>query len=294
VLRREIREHFVPIEAEVFIGLDDFDSADIAIATEWMTAFPVRDLPRCRAKAYLVQDHEPEFFATSAQSIWSEETYRMGYRCIAYTPWMARVLRERYGVDARWFECGTDLDVFTYAGEEGRREDLIAVYARRETERRAVELAMAGLAVLAERRPSIRPVLFGSRQPQKLPFLAEDLGVVAPARLARLYREASAGIVFSLTTHSLVAQEMMASGLPLVELEGDNVASALGESGQLVELAARRPDAIADALERLLDDREHAAAMAARARRFVEERGWDRAGDQLHAALEEFLLQGGR
>ena len=88
-----------------------------------------------------------------------------------------------------------------------------------------------------------------------------------PRELAALYRRASVGVVFSLTTHSLVAQEMMASGLPVVELEGDNVASALGESGELVELAERTPDAIADAIERLLDDREHAAAMArARAR----------------------------
>jgi glycosyltransferase involved in cell wall biosynthesis len=294
VLRRQIRERFVEIDAEVFVGLDDFDSADVAIATEWTTAFPVRDLPRCRAKAYLVQDHEPEFFATSSQSIWAEETYRMGYRCIAYTPWMASVLRERYGVDARWFECGTDLDVFSFAGEEGRRADVIAVYARRETERRAVDLAMAGLALLAQRRPSIRPVLFGSRQPQELPFAAEDLGVVSPARLSRLYREASVGVVFSLTTHSLVAQEMMASGLPVVELDGENVTSALGASGEIVELAARRPDAIADALERLLDDRDHAAAMARRARAFVEARSWDRAGDQLHAALVAALQEGGR
>ena len=68
-----------------------------AIATEWWTAFPVRDLPGCREKVYLVQDHEPEFYATSAESMWAEETYRMGYRCIAYTPWMADLLSERYG-----------------------------------------------------------------------------------------------------------------------------------------------------------------------------------------------------
>jgi glycosyltransferase involved in cell wall biosynthesis len=166
---------------------------------------------------------------------------------------------------------------------------VIAVYARRETERRAVELAMAGLAVLAERRPTIRPVLFGSRQRQKLPFAAEDLGVVPPRRLAELYRTAQVGIVFSLTTHSLVAHEMMASGLPTVELEGDNVGSALGAAGELVELSARRPDAIADAVERLLDDRAAAAAMARRARAFVEERSWERAGDQLEGALRDFL-----
>jgi glycosyltransferase involved in cell wall biosynthesis len=289
-MRDEIREHFVPgIEAELFKGLDDFDSADVCIATGWQTAWPVRDLPRCREKVYLVQDHEPEFYATSAQSVWAEETYRMGYRCIAYTPWMANLLRDRYGLEARWFECGTDLDVFPFAGPEGRKREVVAVYARRETERRAVDLAVSALSLLVQRRPSVRPVLFGSNRPTALSFPAEDLRVVAPRRLAQLYREAAVGLVFSLTTHSLVAHEMMASGLPTVELEGENVGSALGPPGELVEQVPRRPDAIADAVERLLDDREAGAAMARRARAFVESRTWERAGDQVESALRDFL-----
>jgi GT2 family glycosyltransferase len=290
-LRDEIREHFVPgVEAELFLGLADFDSADVCVATEWRTAFAARDLPRCREKVYLVQDHEPEFFATSAQSIWAEETYEMGYRCIAYTPWMADVLEQRYGIQGRWFECGTDLDVFPFAGPEGREHEIIAVYARRETERRAVELAIAGLTMLARRRPTIRPVLFGSNaRNTRVPFVAEDLRVVPPRRLAQLYRQAAVGLVFSLTTHSLVAHEMMASGLPTVELEGENVSSALGPGGELVEQAARRPDAIADAIERLLDDRDGAAAMARRARAFVEVRTWERAATQVESAMRDFL-----
>jgi glycosyltransferase involved in cell wall biosynthesis len=130
-------------------------------------------------------------------------------------------------------------------------------------------------------------VLFGSLTGIGTPFPCQDLGIQPPQELAALYRRASAGVVFSLTTHSLVAQEMMASGLPVVELEGLNVQSALGPSGEHVEQAARTPDAIADALERILDDRERAAVMARRARAFVEQRTWPRAGDQLEAALRE-------
>jgi glycosyltransferase involved in cell wall biosynthesis len=290
-LREEIRTRFVEVDAPVFVGLEDFDSADVAIATECWTAYPVRDLPGCLEKVYLVQDDEPQFFARSAQSIWAQETYRMGYRCIAYTPWMARILSEDWGLEARWFECGTDLDVYRFAAEEKREPGLIAVYARRETERRAVDLALAGVATLIERRPGVRVVLFGSNDAARAPFPCEDAGVLAPDDLAALYRRASAGVVFSLTTHSLVAQEMMASGLPLVELEGENVESALGGSGDLVELSEATPTAIADGLERLLDDRERAAAMARRARTFVEGRTWDRAGDQVEAALHEFLAR---
>lgn len=215
----------------------------------------------------------------------------MGYRCIAYTPWMADILRDRWGLDARYFECGTDTDTYAFAGEEGREPGLVAVYAREETERRAVELAIAGLATAFERRPGLRVVAFGSSQRPTAPFPLEDVGVRPPRDLAALYRRASVGVVFSLTTHSLVAHEMMASGLPVVELEGDNVSSALGESGELVELAERTPDAIADAVERLLDDREHAAAMATRAREFVEERTWERAGDQVESALLDYLAE---
>jgi glycosyltransferase involved in cell wall biosynthesis len=288
-LRDQIRNHFIPIDAPVFNGLDDFDSADVAIATEWSTAFPVRDLPRCREKVYLVQDDEPRFFATSSESIWAEETYRMGYRCVAFTPWMAGILERDYGLEARWFECGTDLETYTFAGEEGREPGHVAVYARRETPRRAVELALAGIATLFERRPGMRVTLFGSNVKGVAPFPCEDLGVVPPGELASLYHRASAGVVFSLTTHSLVAQEMMASGLPVVELEGDNVSSALGASGERAMLAEHTPDSIAGALERVLDDRELAAAMARRARAFVEERTWDRAGDQVESALREYL-----
>src|SRR6185503_10719885 len=97
---------------------------------------------------------------------------------------------------------------------------------------RAVDLALAGLMELFERRPGIRMVIFGSNSPPSVPFPAENWGVRPPREIAALYRQASAGIVFSLTTHSLVAQEMMASGLPLVELNGRNVTSELGASGK--------------------------------------------------------------
>ena len=135
---------------------------------------------------------------------------------------------------------------------------------------------------LFERRPGIRVVVFGSNVEPSVPFPCEDWGVRPPARPGRAVpARVSAGIVFSLTTHSLVAQEMMASGLPLVELNGRNVTSELGEPGERAELVDPRPDAVADALERILDDRDAAAAMARRARAFVEERTWDRAGDQV-------------
>ena len=287
-LRQRILDDFIQIEAPVFNGLDYWIGADVGIATQWSTAYALRDLPGCYEKVYLVQDFEPAFYPYSAEYIWAEETYRMGYRCVAYTPWMAEILRSDYGLESEWFECGTDLD--TYAYSEGERDPAtVAVYARQETARRGVELALASLALLKERRPEVQVVLFGSYSPAETGIDHVDLGVVGPERLAELYRRSTVGVVFSLTTHSLVAHEMMASGLPVVELAGDNVSSALGESGEVVEQAEPDPVSVAAAIEALIDQPGRGRAMARRAREFVEARDWNRAGDQLEGALRSFL-----
>jgi glycosyltransferase involved in cell wall biosynthesis len=289
-LREQIVEKFTSLRAPVFKGVDEFAPSDVCIATNWRTAWGARDLPGCGEKVYLVQDDEPQFYAASAQGLFAEETYRMGYRCIAaHTSWMADLLRSRYGLETHYFDCATDLDVYRFAGEEGREPGLIAVYARRQTGRRAVDIAFAGLLELFQRRPGIRVVLFGTRSKPSVPFPCHDLGVRTPHQLAALYRRASAGIVFSLTNMSLVGQEMMASGLPLLELNGASVMSELGEPGEHAQLVEPRPDAVADSLERILDDREMAAATARRARALVEQRTWDRAGDQVEEALFSFL-----
>lgn len=288
VLRDEIRRHFVPIEAQVFRGFDDWRRADVAVATNWWSAWAVRDLTGCLEKAYLVQDDEARFYSTSAEQLWAEETYRMGYRGIAFTRWMAERLERQHGMSARHFDCGTDLDSYPF-GDGEREPGLIAVYARRETDRRAVDLALAGLATLVERRPGIRIAFFGSNVKPLSPVVAHNFGVLPPRHLSELYRQASAGVVLSLTTHSLVSQEMMASGLPVVELNGDNVTSSLGADGDRALLTEPHPDAIADALGRILDDPADARAMALRARRFVEQLTWEGAGDQVEDALADFL-----
>jgi glycosyltransferase involved in cell wall biosynthesis len=291
-LRQEIVERFVSVEAPVFKGLEDSTPSDVCIATNWRTAWAVRDLPGCGEKVYFVQDDEPQFYGTSAQALFAEETYRMGYRCIAaHTSWMGDVLRDRYGLETHHYDCATDLDLYSFAGEEGREPGLITMYARHQTGRRAVDIAFAGVLELFERRPGIRVVLFGSRSRPSVPFPCQNLGVRPPHELAALYRRASAGVVLSLTNMSLVGQEMMASGLPLVELNGPNVTSELGEPGEYAQLVEPRPDAIADALERVLDDREMAAATARRARALVEQRTWESAGDQVEAALFSFLAR---
>jgi glycosyltransferase involved in cell wall biosynthesis len=289
VLRRRVVEEFVPVRAPVYKGFDQWHGADVAVATGWDTAYPVVLLPHVRARAYLINDHEPEFFATSADALWAAHTYELGLYGISAGGWLRDLLARRYGQRGGWFRLGVDHDIYR-PGPGERRRDTVIFYARGFTPRRAVPLGEIALQELQRRRPDLRVVLFGQEDQLGLPFDHEHLGVVEPEVLARRYREATVGLCLSLTNYSLIPQEMLACGLPCVDLAGASTEAELGRDGG-IELADPDPIAIADALERLLDDRELWERRSRSGVAQAAEASWDEAGRQVEHHLREALRE---
>jgi O-antigen biosynthesis protein len=288
VLRRNIVDWFAPVAAPVFVDFDAWHGADVAVATGWDTAHPVAMLPGCGARAYLVQDHEPEFFATSAQRIWAEQTYDLGLYPICASRWLRDLLAEQHGCAGAYFHLGVDHDVYRPAPDVERRRDTVVFYAREATARRAVPLGVLALEELCARRPATRVVAFGQDARLKTAFASESLGVATPARLAEAYSEATVGLCLSLTNYSLIPQEMMACGLPCVDLAGGSSEAVFGADGP-VDLAAADPVALADAMEALLDDEPHWTAKSEAGIAYVADASWDHAAEQVEAALREAL-----
>lgn len=286
-IRGNLREYFRPISGPVYKGFDDWYGADIALATGWDTVYAVQRLPHCRARAYLVQDHEPEFFATSAEASFAERTYGEGLYCIAASPWLRDLVHERYGAEGTAFELAVDHSIYRPRPVE-RRRDTVIFYARAVTARRAVPLGLLALEELLRRRPELRIVLFGEDKPVATPFPYDDLGIAAPEELAWAYSEATVGLSLSLTNYSLIPQEMLACGLPTVELAGRSLETVYGTDGP-IELAQADPAAIAGALERLLDDHELWERRSRDGLAFVAQQTWDRAADEVERGLREAL-----
>jgi glycosyltransferase involved in cell wall biosynthesis len=289
VLRRRIVEEFAPVRAPVFKGFDGWYGADVAVATGWETVFPTVLLPDCRARAYLVHDHEPEFFATSAESVWAEQTYSLDLYPISGSTWLRDLLRDRYGRDGSWFHFGVDHPVYHPRPVERRRDTLI-FYGRDITPRRAVPLAMLALDELWRRRQDLRIVLFGVDEPPDTSFPYEFLGVMSPEELSWRYSEATVGLCLSLTNYSLIPQEMLACGLPCVDLAGRSPEAVFGRGGP-VELADPDPLAIADAVERLLTDEERWRQRSEAGLAFVDGATWERAARQVEKGLREALRE---
>ena len=163
-------------------------------------------------------------------------------------------------------------------------------YARAATPRRAVPLGLLALEELVRRRPNIEIALFGADDPQPAPFPHASLGVLGPADLAALYRRATVGMVFSLTNPSLIGLEMMACGLPCVELATEPVIDTFGRDGPLT-LAEPDPLEICSTMEALLDDGARRAALRERGMAFMRHRTWDRAAEQLERGLRVALME---
>jgi O-antigen biosynthesis protein len=289
VIRADIREFFAPIEGPVYKGFADWQGADVAIATGWQTVHPTLMLDQCRARAYIVNDHEPEFYAASTEREMAEDTYRHDLHCIAASPWLRDLLIERYAASADAFQLGVDHSLYQ-PRPVNRRKDTVIYYARHVTPRRAVPVGLMALSELHRRRPDLRIVLFGDEGKLESPFPYEHLGVLTPPQLATLYSEATVGLCLSLTNFSLMPKEMLACGLPCVELADVSAESIFGSDGPL-ELATLDPRAIADALELLLDDPERWEQRSREGIEFVASHTWEHATDEVEAGLRHALRE---
>jgi O-antigen biosynthesis protein len=289
VLRHDINEFFTAFAGPVYKGFDSWQGADVAIATGWQTVHATLGLDNTRARAYIVNDHEPEFYAASTEHVLAADTYRHGLHCVAASPWLRDLLIERYEASADAFQLGVDGDTYRPLPVE-RRRDTIVYYARHSTPRRAVPIGLMALAELYKRRSDVRIVLFGTDKTLYAAFPYELLGVLSRSQLARLYSEATVGLCLSLTNFSLMPKEMLACGLPCVELAGVSAESIFGSDGPL-ELAPLDPQRIADALERLLDDRERWERRSREGIEFVASHTWEHATDEVEAGLRHALRE---
>jgi O-antigen biosynthesis protein len=266
--------------ARVEEGMED---AHIVMATGWPTAYPIFN-SRCHGKrCYFVQDFEPYFFPVGSMSLLAENTYRMGFHGISIGRCYAQKLIAEFGMTVDSFKYGCDIS--RYHRLPSSQRSGIVFYARRETARRGFELGMMALEVFAARRPDITIHIYGDKI-GKLQFPFVDHGHVTPDELNEIYNQCYAGLSLSFTNVSLVALEMLAAGcIPVVN---DTVEVRTDFDNRLVRYAPAYPQALASALEAVVDIREF-DSLSQDAAASVHSTSWDDAGAAVDAILRKAL-----
>ncbi|WP_411037158.1 glycosyltransferase [Shinella sp. BYT-45] len=287
--RETINRHFQPFSGpvELFADATPHAEGDVLIATDRFTCYPVRAMSRFVRKFYFVQDYEPSFYPAGAEALLTEATYHFDFDCLCAGDWLHDIMSKKYGRWSMSWPLAFDASVYKLPGAGLQRSsNRIALYARYVTARRAVELAFMALRILEKRNVDFEVDFFGWKLGQlQVSFPHRDHGILSAAELASLYHQAAVGVVFSATNHSLVNKEMMACGLPVIDLDLETVRAIFPRNA--MAFAPPTPEGIADTLQMLLEDARERERLREGGLAYVEGVSWERSARMIEAALRE-------
>lgn len=269
-------------------------SGDALIATDCWTVFPASATVNFKERFYFIQDYEPYFHPVGENYIIAESTYRMGFAALCAGDWLLKKATD-HGMWARKWDLASDEEFYYPAathsmGAVKRRITKIAFYNRGYTPRRAVNLGLAAFEELSTRRRDFQVLMFGQPPENRShSFAYQELGICTPEKLGEIYRSADIGVAFSTTNYSLIPLEMMACGLAVVEIDAESTRTAFPEGA--VTLAPPNPSAIADAIERLIDDGVARSEQTSTATTFVSNLNWRKSALAVEAAILERLQE---
>lgn len=286
---RTINTHFQPFhgEVELFEGHTPDASGDALIATDRFTCYPVEAMRGFNRKFYFVQDFEAAFYPAGTEALLTEATYHFEFDCLCAGDWLHHKMSTEFGRWSMSWPLAYDSEVYSPGPAHASRHPArIAVYARYVTPRRAVELAFLALEILHRRGLKFEVDFFGWQLGEiNVPYPYRDCGILSGDRLASLYREATVGVVFSATNHSLVNKEMMACALPVIDLDIDTVRSIFPED--VLAFAKPTPEGIADALEMLLKEPQERERLRRNGLSYVRGLSWEKSARMIEGAIKE-------
>jgi hypothetical protein len=273
--KRLVEDYFGPVPAKFHYGFELSAPVDLAFATAWFTAPSLRRSKTPLAKAYFVQDFEAAFQPMGDQYLLAESTLRFGFPAITIGRWLAMRLERDYGARAASFDFCADRSIYRPLDGE-RRERAICFLYQPDKPRRCSGLGSQALAIVQRLRPEIKIELYGY----------EDR-LLTIEECNRLYNRCQLGLCISTTNPSRIPFEMMAAGLPVVDVYGENTRWDLPDSA--IALAEPTAESIAHALLQLYDDEPRRARMSEAGRRFMADRDLSVGLAQFVARVEQLL-----
>lgn len=286
--RREINEWFFPLQAKVYLQEEALPSANYAIATEWRTAYWVRNFSATLHRCYFVQDFEPWFFPMGSEYVFAEQTYKFGFKGITAGQWLERKLAQEYGMQT--FAVGFSYDKSIYKLLEKNEKQSQSVrrvlfYARPPTPRRAFELGLLVLHEVSKKLNDVEVIFAGwDVSDYEIPFPHRNAGLLDLNSLPALYSECDVALVISLTNLSLLPLELMACGVPVVSNRAPCTEWLLNSSN--AHLAPPTVEGLAQAVCEVLEQPELAKRLSMGGNVAANQTDWEIEADRFANILE--------
>lgn len=219
-MRAAIRRHYYPFAGPVFRYNGTVGAHDSLVATSWETAYVVRrHCPDPSRATYFVQDFEPMFMPVGTGYLKALATYGFGFHMIAFGPWIAGRLRRELDLPSDLIRFPLNHQAYYPTPAPLRKGRSVLLFARPSQERRAFDLAVGALAIVARQQPDVQIGFYGESSYRPVPFEVTNHGLItSEAALGDLYRSNTVGVCLSPTNPSMVAYEMIACGTALIDL----------------------------------------------------------------------------
>lgn len=232
----------------------------LSIATSWDTVEYLASSSHGAPGFYFVQDYEPWFFSLDSNFLAAENTYRHGLRVVTIGKWLAGKIDREYGSVLGYTDFGVGPSY--YSENLGCRENskpasehaVCAIY-QPEKGRRVAPLLVEAIRVALELDPSLTFYLYGSDAPVPISdHRVVSLGLISTDECRELYWRCKCGVSLSISNPSRIPFEMMACGLPVIDLYRENNLFDFRDGSLL--LARSDAASLATAIVSLAADRE--------------------------------------
>jgi glycosyltransferase involved in cell wall biosynthesis len=285
---REIDKLFGLDFKRVYYGWDKVSQCDVAIATIWYSAKFVRDLKFSCKKLYFIQDYEPWFNQMGDGYILAEESYTYGLIPITIGNWLRQKLHTEFGLRSLSYNFGVDQRAYVKANSKSDPNAICMIY-QPDKMRRCPILGIEALGIVKYLRPEVKIYLYGSQKISagNIWFEHKNLGLLSVEQCNDLYGKCSIGLCLSSSNPSRIPFEMMAAGLPVVELERENNFYDLPQS--CVTLAKATPEAIAQSIIYLLDNPEIRTKKSKKGINYISTMGENNELSQFKNTIDEVI-----
>lgn len=264
---------------------------DLVIATRWDTV-KLANQVQSKAKAYLIQDFESYFNAVGDSSISGENSYLSGFKPLTYGRWLARKLQVEFGNTPIYFDFASDLKSFRCTTNMQKRlnsQPKIAFIYQNDKQRRCPILGIEALGIVKHVRPDVKLYFVGTEEAPQLWYDVSNTGNLSLKQLNDLYNKCQVGLSLSSTNPSCNAFDMMASGLPSVDLYRENNIFDIPSEGVL--LAHQTAESIAEAVLHLINNPVELITRSKSGIKFMQDRSQDKEVKTFLAAVDTLLFQ---
>lgn len=285
-LFKMINDYYGEFKGDVYADWNEpLKEYDVCVATAYNSA-PIVNRIDCKKKMYFIQDFEPYFFPIGTDYIIAENTYKYNFYGITIGKWLSHKMRDEFNLKTNYFHFCADLNVYKKL-DNIEKENSICFIFQPDKPRRCDIIALKALQIVKEIKPDINIYTYGSIPRVIANLHVDQLGIMPIEKCNELYNKCRVGICMSASNPSRIPFEMMAAGLPVVELYRDNNLYDFPDGG--VMLADSTPEAIATAILKILDDEKLQEKMSKEGIKYMKDYPLEKGYEEFIDAFNNFF-----